>query len=72
MKDTTNEELLRELSDEELLSVIGGADNAGTTVNFDLNTYLFQVGAGAIFDGGPTTNVVNLSFPGTSIFTQQQ
>ncbi len=42
---------------------------SGTTVNFDLNSYLFRVGAGAIFDGGLTTNVVNLAFQG-AIFTR--
>jgi len=37
----------------------------GTTVNFDLNGYLFRIGAGALFDGGLTTNVVNLAFQGS-------
>jgi hypothetical protein len=30
--------------------------------NFDLDSYLFVVGAGAVFDGGLTTNVVNIHF----------
>ena len=47
----------------------GTTSTSGTTVNFDLNSYLFRIGAGAIFDGGLTTNVVNLAFQG-AIFTR--
>ncbi len=56
--------LFNEVTTEESATVSGGAN-----VNFDLNSYLFRIGAGAIFDGGLTTNVVNLAFQG-SIFTQ--
>ncbi|MBR8838303.1 MAG: hypothetical protein DSM106950_30955 [Stigonema ocellatum SAG 48.90 = DSM 106950] len=41
----------------------------GTTVNFDLNSYLFTIGAGALFGGGLTTNVVNIAFTG-ALFTK--
>ena len=57
--------LFNEVTTEESATVSGGV----TKVNFDLNTYLFTVGAGAIFDGGLTTNVVNIAFT-RSLFTQ--
>ena len=57
--------LFNEVTTEESATVSGGA----TTVNFDLNGYLFRIGAGAFFDGGLTSNVVNLAFQG-SVFTQ--
>ena len=55
--------LFNEVTTEESAAVSGGAN-----VNFDLNSYLFRVGAGAIFNRGLTTNVINLAFQG-SIFT---
>ena len=77
--------LFNEVTAEESATVSGGAvvnipvtgtapattttTGSGTTVNFDLNSYLFRIGAGAIFDGGLTTNVVNLAFQG-AIFTR--
>ena len=57
--------LFNEVTTEESATVSGGA----TTVNFDLNTYLFTLGAGAIFGGGLTTNVTNIAFT-RSLFTQ--
>ncbi|MBR8838301.1 MAG: hypothetical protein DSM106950_30945 [Stigonema ocellatum SAG 48.90 = DSM 106950] len=74
--------LFNELTSEESATISGG-DNGypftltgstttkkgGTTVNFDLNTYLFTIGAGAVFDGGLTTNVVNIAFT-RALFTQ--
>jgi hypothetical protein len=60
--------LFNEVTSEESATVIGGA---GTVVNFDLNTYLFTIGAGAVFDGGVTTNVVNIAF-GRALFTSSQ
>ena len=56
--------LFNEVTTEESATVSGGAN-----VNFSLDSYLFRVGAGAIFDGGLTTNVINLAFQG-SVFTQ--
>jgi hypothetical protein len=53
-----NISLFNEVTVEESSTVCGGATN----VNFDLNTYLFTIGAGAVFDGGVTTNVVNIAF----------
>ncbi len=77
--------LFNEVTAEESATVSGGAvigvnvpvivaptataTTSGTTVNFDLNSYLFRIGAGAIFDGGLTTNVVNLAFQG-AVFTR--
>ncbi len=73
--------LFNELTAEESATVCGGtfgltpatppapAATGGTTVNFDLNSYLFVIGAGAIFDGGITTNVVNIAFT-RALFTQ--
>ncbi len=58
--------LFNEVTIEESATVCGGA---GTKVNFDLNSYLFVIGAGAIFDGGITTNVVNIAFT-RALFTQ--
>ena len=55
--------LFNEVTTEESATVSGG-DN----VNFDLTGYLFRIGAGVIFDGGLTTNVINLAFQG-SVFT---
>ena len=57
--------LFNEVTTEESATVSGGV----TTVNFDLNTYLFTIGAGAIFDGGLTTNVRNIAFT-RALFTQ--
>ena len=57
--------LFSEVTTEESATVSGGV----TLVNFDLNTYLFTVGAGAIFNGGLTTNVINIAFT-RSLFTQ--
>jgi hypothetical protein len=66
--------LFNELTTEESATISGGGypfpvtgtttttNTGGTTVNFDLNTYLFTIGAGAVFDGGVTTNVVNIAF----------
>jgi hypothetical protein len=56
--------LYSELSNEESATVSGGL----TTVNFDLNSYLFVIGAGAVFNGGVTTNVVNIAF-NKAVFT---
>ncbi|MBR8838299.1 MAG: hypothetical protein DSM106950_30935 [Stigonema ocellatum SAG 48.90 = DSM 106950] len=64
MQDNENISLFNEVTVEESATVCGG-----TTVNFDLNTYLFTIGAGAIFDGGLTTNVVNIAFT-RALFTQ--
>ena len=50
--------LFNEVTSEESATVTGGA----STVNFDLNSYLFTIGAGAVFDGGVTTNVVDIAF----------
>ncbi|MBR8838300.1 MAG: hypothetical protein DSM106950_30940 [Stigonema ocellatum SAG 48.90 = DSM 106950] len=74
--------LFNELTAEESATISGGdfgltptttgsssGSKGGTTVNFDLNTYLFTIGAGAIFDGGITTNVVNIAFT-RALFTQ--
>jgi hypothetical protein len=47
-----------ELTSSESASVSGGAN----VVNFDLNSYVFVVGAGAVFNGGVTTNVVDIAF----------
>ena len=55
--------LFNEVTTQESSTVSGGAN-----VNFDLDSYLFRIGAGAIFDGGLTTNVINLAFQG-AIFT---
>ena len=57
--------LFSEVTTEECATVSGGL----TVVNFDLNTYLFTVGAGAIFNGGLTTNVINIAFT-RALFTQ--
>jgi hypothetical protein len=51
--------LYSELSNEESATVSGGGP---AVVNFDLNSYLFVIGAGAVFNGGVTTNVVNIAF----------
>jgi hypothetical protein len=56
--------LFNEVTSEESAVISGG-----TTVNFDLNSYLFTIGAGAIFDGGLTTNVVNIAFT-NALFTK--
>ncbi|MBD2776323.1 beta-propeller domain-containing protein [Iningainema tapete] len=42
----------------------------GTTINFDLNSYLFTIGAGAVFNGGVTTNTVNIAFNRSADFSQ--
>ncbi len=57
--------LFNEVTIEESATVSGGA----AIVNFDLNSYLFVIGAGAIFNGGITTNVVNIAF-NRALFTQ--
>ncbi len=57
--------LFNEVTIEESATVSGG----NAIVNFDLNSYLFVVGAGAIFDGGLTTNVINIAFT-RALFTQ--
>ena len=57
--------LFSEVTTEESATASGGV----TRVNFDLNTYLFTVGAGAIFDGGLTSNVINIAFT-RALFTQ--
>ncbi|MBD2771512.1 hypothetical protein [Iningainema tapete] len=57
--------LYTEITTEESEIVSGGQ----ATVNFDLNSYLFTIGAGAIFNGGVTTNVVNIAF-GRALFTR--
>jgi hypothetical protein len=62
--ESNEKSLFNEVTSEESAVISGG-----TSVNFDLNTYLFVVGAGAIFDGGLTTNVVNIAF-GKALFTQ--
>ena len=59
MKLKQEKPLFIEVTDEEVAQVNGGV---ATTVNFDLNTYLFVIGAGAVFNGGVTTNVVNIAF----------
>ena len=56
--------LFSEVTTEESATVSGGAN-----VNFDLNSYLFVIGAGAVFNGGVTTNVVNTAFQ-KALFTQ--
>ena len=56
--------LFNEVTTEESATVSGGA-----SVNFDLDTYLFTIGAGAVFDGGLTTNVRNIAFT-RALFTQ--
>lgn len=58
MQYQKDEALFIEVTTEESELVSGGA----TTVNFDLNSYLFVIGAGAVFNGGVTTNVVNIAF----------
>ena len=55
--------LFNEVTAEESATVSGG-----DSVNFDLDSYLFRIGAGALFDGGLTSNVVNLAFQG-AIYT---
>ena len=65
MQFNKDEALFIEVTTEESEAISGGA----TTVNFDLNSYLFVLGAGAFFDGGITTNVVNIAF-GRALFTQ--
>jgi len=55
--EANEKSLFNEVTSEESATVSGG-----TSVNFDLNTYLFTIGAGAIFDGGLTTNVRDLAF----------
>ena len=62
--EANEKSLFIEVTSEESATVSGG-----TSVNFDLNTYLFTIGAGAIFDGGVTTNVVNIAFT-RALFTQ--
>ncbi|WP_339384970.1 hypothetical protein [Iningainema tapete] len=57
--------LFVEITDEEVAQVRGGA---ATTVNFDLNTYLFVIGAGAIFNGGVTEDVIDTAFD-LAVFT---
>ncbi|MBD2771513.1 hypothetical protein [Iningainema tapete] len=57
--------LYTEITTEESALVSGGQ----AVVNFDLNSYLFTIGAGAIFNGGVTTNVVNIAF-GRALFTR--
>ena len=59
MQYQKDDALFVEVSTEESAVVSGGQV---TRVNFDLNAYLFTVGAGAIFNGGLTTNVVNIAF----------
>ncbi|MBD2771498.1 hypothetical protein [Iningainema tapete] len=58
MEANTEISLYTEVTAEESALVSGGQ----STVNFDLNTYLFVIGAGAVFNGGVTTNVVNQAF----------
>ncbi|MBD2771499.1 hypothetical protein [Iningainema tapete] len=57
--------LYSEITVEEAEIISGGQ----TVVNFDLNSYLFVIGAGAVFNGGVTTNVVNIAF-NRALFTQ--
>ena len=49
--------LFTDLTAEESASV-----NGGTQVNFDLNTYLFIIGAGVVFDGGLTPQLIDFAF----------
>lgn len=53
-----------EVTSSESATISGGAN----VVNFDTNSYLFIIGAGAVFDGGVTTNVVDIAFQ-QSIYT---
>ncbi len=62
--EANEKSLFNEVTSEESATVSGGAN-----VNFDLDSYLFTVGAGAIFDGGLTSNVINIAF-GRALFTQ--
>ncbi|MBD2771500.1 hypothetical protein [Iningainema tapete] len=66
MQYQKDEALFVEVTTEESELVSGGQ---GTRVNFDLNTYLFVIGAGAVFNGGVTTNNINIAF-GRALFTQ--
>ncbi|MBR8834601.1 MAG: hypothetical protein DSM106950_11320 [Stigonema ocellatum SAG 48.90 = DSM 106950] len=65
---------LEDLTDEECFGIVGGSITGSKfvvsrpAVNFDLNSYLFVVGAGAKFNGGVTTNVVNIAFQ-QAVFT---
>lgn len=65
MQDNEHNPLLSEITSEESATVSGGAD----TVNFDVNSYLFIIGAGAVFDGGVTTTVRDFAFQ-QSVFTK--
>lgn len=58
MKLNKEKPLFVEITDEEVAQVSGGA----STVNFSLNTYLFVIGAGAIFNGGITEDVIDTAF----------
>lgn len=55
--------LFTDLRAEESASV-----NGGTQVNFDLNTYLFIIGAGVVFDGGLSQQLIDFAFQ-SSIYT---
>ncbi len=48
--------LFTDLTAEETAAV-----NGGTQVNFDLNTYLFIIGAGVVFGGGLTPQVMEFA-----------
>lgn len=49
----------------------GATASIGTTVSFDISSYMFALGAGAVFNGGVTSNVVDIAFQ-KGIFTANQ
>jgi len=51
--------MFTEIALEQAVSITGGS-----SVNFDPSTYSFGLGAGAIFNGGLTTNVRDNAFQG--------
>ena len=65
MEANEKNSLFNEVTTEESATVSGGV----TSVNFDFNTYFFTLGAGAVLDGGLTSNVVNIAFT-RSLYTQ--
>lgn len=58
MEDNELNPTFSEITSEESASISGGA----TVANFDLNSYLFILGAGAVFNGGLTDTVRDYAF----------
>jgi len=66
MPDNELDSILSDITSAESATVSGGDSSIA---NFDLNSYVFVIGGGAVFNGGVTTNVVNIAF-NKSVFVQ--